>query len=85
MSHFICSNCGTSHSIFNSDSPEERAQALGVPFLGAIPIHPGVRLGGDSGRPVVLERPDSEEARTLTSIAKRLAQQVSIQTLGASS
>lgn len=82
MSHFVCPNCGTSHPIFTTDSPEERAKALNIPFLGAIPLHPGVRLGGDSGRPIVLERPDSAEARTLKSIAQRLAQQVSIHTLG---
>jgi ATP-binding protein involved in chromosome partitioning len=82
MSHFVCPNCGTSHPIFTTDSPEERARALNIPFLGSIPIHPEVRLGGDSGRPIVLEHPDSPVAQILTGIAKRLAQQVSIQTLG---
>ena len=46
------------------------------------PIHPDVRIGGDTGRPVVVEKPDSEYARALTRIAGHLAQRVSIQTLG---
>jgi len=55
----------------------------GLPFLGAIPIHPDVRAGGDQGRPVVIDRPESDYSRALKSIAGRLAQQVSIATIGA--
>jgi len=47
-------------------------------------LHPDVRIGGDSGRPVVLEKPDSEYARALSSIAGELARRVSIQTIGVS-
>ena len=51
---------------------------MGLEFLGAIPLHPQVRIGGDSGRPVVAEQPDSEYARVFTTSAGRLAQRVSI-------
>jgi ATP-binding protein involved in chromosome partitioning len=84
MSYFICPNCNTRHDIFNSGSPEERTAALGLPFLGAIPIHPDVREGGDQGRPVVMSKPESEYAKSLTRIAGHLAQRVSIQAIGAS-
>ena len=83
MSYFVCPDCGSRHEIFNSGSPEQRAESLGLTFLGAVPIHPDVRLGGDTGRPVVLGKPDSEYSRTLTRIAGHLAQRLSIQTLGA--
>jgi ATP-binding protein involved in chromosome partitioning len=85
MSYFVCPNCSTRHDIFNSGSPEERALAMGLPFLGAIPLHPEVREGGDAGRPVVLSHPESLHARALREIAGSLAQRVSIQTLAGGS
>ena len=78
MSYFVCPQCSTRHEIFNSGSPESRAAALALPFLGAIPMHPDVRAGGDHGRPVVLDKPDSDYARALSAIAGRLAQRISI-------
>jgi ATP-binding protein involved in chromosome partitioning len=82
MSYFVCPSCGSRHEIFSSGDAAERARALEIPFLGAIPLHPDVRIGGDQGRPVVVDRADTDYARTLSEIAGRLAQQVSIQTLG---
>src|SRR5437773_6268465 len=60
MSYFVCPNCSARHEIFSSGGGEARARALGLPFLGAVPLHPDVRSGGDQGAPVVLARPDSE-------------------------
>ena len=84
MSYFVCPNCHERHGIFSSEPAEDRALAMGLPFLGAIPIHPDVRAGGDAGRPVVAEKPEAEYSRALTRIAGHLAQRVSIQTLGVS-
>jgi ATP-binding protein involved in chromosome partitioning len=78
MSYFVCPNCSARHDIFSSGKGEERALAMGLPFLGAIPLHPDVRIGGDTGQPVVLSKPDSEYARALTTIAGHLAQRISI-------
>ncbi len=84
MSHFTCPKCGERHNIFASESPEERALALGLPFLGAIPMHPDVRAGGDTGRPIAADQPDGEYGKAFARIAGHLAQRVSIQTLGVS-
>ncbi len=81
MSYFHCPNCHERHEIFASGTGQERALSLGLPFLGAIPLHPEVRLGGDTGRPVVAAQPDSPYARELRKIAGVLAQRVSIHTL----
>ncbi len=83
MSYFTCPTCHERHEIFASGAGQERALSLGLPFLGAIPLHPEVRLGGDTGRPVVADQPDSPYARELRKIAGVLAQRVSIQTLSA--
>jgi ATP-binding protein involved in chromosome partitioning len=81
MSYFICPNCDQRHDIFNTGEAENRALAMGLPFLGAIPLHPDVRAGGDAGRPIVLDRPDSPYARIFREIAGRLAQRISIQAM----
>ncbi len=81
MSYFVCPDCGGRHDIFNSGEAESRALAMGLPFLGAIPLHPDVRAGGDAGRPVVIDRPDGEHARAFREIAGRLAQRISIQAM----
>ncbi len=83
MSYFVCPDCKARHAIFDTGRTEARALALGVPYLGAVPLHGAVRSGGDEGRPVVADDPGSEYARALREIAGRLAQRVSIQTHGA--
>ncbi|MBI1796540.1 MAG: Mrp/NBP35 family ATP-binding protein [Candidatus Eisenbacteria bacterium] len=83
MSYFICPSCNARHEIFGSGTGEARALAMGLPFLGAIPLHPDVRITGDEGRPAVISSPDTEYARALTAIAGHLAQRISIQTVGA--
>jgi ATP-binding protein involved in chromosome partitioning len=82
MSYFVCPDCKARHAIFDTGRTEERALALDVPYLGAIPLHGAVRKGGDEGRPVVATDPESEYAQALLEIAGRLAQRVSIQTHG---
>jgi len=51
---------------------------MGLPFLGAIPMQPDVRAGGDAGRPIVAGDSGGDAARILREIAGRLAQQISI-------
>jgi ATP-binding protein involved in chromosome partitioning len=82
MSWFACPSCHERHDIFGHGTGEERALAMGLPFLGSIPLHPEVRSGGDTGAPVVASRPDSVYAQELRRIAGALAQRVSILTLG---
>jgi len=82
MSWFSCPSCNARHDVFGHGTGEERALAMGLPFLGAIPLHSDVRVGGDTGSPVVASQPDSLYAKELRRIAGALAQRVSIQTLG---
>ena len=44
---------GTRMDIFGSGGGNQLAEAAGVPFIGAIPIDPTVRQGGDRGEPVL--------------------------------
>jgi ATP-binding protein involved in chromosome partitioning len=66
---------------FGSGGGEDLARIAKVPFLGAVPMEPSVRIGGDTGEPVVTSRPDSDAAKALKSIAEQVAARVSIEAL----
>ena len=84
MSYFVCDHCQTRHDIFSSGDAQARALALGLPFLGALPLEPAVRKGGDTGAPIVAVDPECETSRAFRTIAGALAQRISIVTIGAS-
>jgi ATP-binding protein involved in chromosome partitioning len=71
MSYFICSKCGERHEIFGHGGAESEAAALGVPFLGAVPLHIDIRTLSDSGRPIVASDPESLHAGIFREIATR--------------
>jgi ATP-binding protein involved in chromosome partitioning len=72
---------GTRMDIFGSGGGESMAETAGVPFLGAIPMDPDVRQGGDQGSPVVISRPDSAAAKALRSLAESIAASLSVAAL----
>jgi ATP-binding protein involved in chromosome partitioning len=72
---------GERMDIFGSGGGEKLAKMTGVPYIGAIPIDPQVRIGGDEGLPVVLSHPDSPVAKAMVEIAEKIAAQVSIQAI----
>ena len=79
MSFYICPHCGGRDEIFGHGGAAHAAEALGVPFLGEIPLDPAIRKRSDSGVPVVLAEPDSGSARAFSEVTGKLAQQISIQ------
>lgn len=73
MSGFTCPSCGTVTHIFHRGGGEAVARELAVPFLGKVPLDPGVVDCGDEGRPVVIAFPDSPAAAAYAGIARALA------------
>jgi len=59
MSFFTCSHCGTRHEIFGSGGARRRAEQLGVPFLGEVPLDPQLRIQADQGRTLEALQADS--------------------------
>lgn len=51
MSSYVCPNCGHEAHIFGHGGVAAEAQAIGVPFLGELPLSLDVRLAGDAGTP----------------------------------
>ena len=74
---------GTQMDIFGSGGGEQLAQATGTNFLGKIPLDQNVRIGGDSGKPIVASHPDSAAARSLREITEMIAAKVSVAALSA--
>jgi ATP-binding protein involved in chromosome partitioning len=69
---------GTRMDIFGSGGGARLAQEAGVPFIGAIPMDPTVRQGGDSGKPVVITNPESPVAMALCNVAESVAARISV-------
>ncbi|MBA7570900.1 Iron-sulfur cluster carrier protein [subsurface metagenome] len=63
MSGFICPHCGESVNIFDSGGGESLAEEMAVPFLGRIPIDPGVVDACDHGSPYVLADKETETTK----------------------
>jgi ATP-binding protein involved in chromosome partitioning len=75
MSTFICPKCGEVSDIFGHGGAKAEAEKLGVPFLGAVPLHMDIREKSDAGTPVVVDAPNGPHA----AIYKQIAQGVAVQ------
>ncbi len=71
MSTFVCPKCGERSDIFGHGGAEAEARKLGVPFLGAIPLHMEIRETSDAGRPVTAVAPESARAALFRDIAAK--------------
>ena len=69
---------GSRMDIFGHGGGRALAEASKVPFIGEIPIDPQVRIGGDSGVPVVVSHPQSAAAQALVAVAQDVAARVSV-------
>jgi ATP-binding protein involved in chromosome partitioning len=78
MSFFIAPDTGKKYDIFGSGGGEKISKELSAPFLGGIPIHPGIREGGDKGIPITEGLSDSEHSKIIIKISENLAEQVEI-------
>lgn len=70
---------GTRVDVFGQGGGEELAKKADVAFLGAIPMDPEVRIGGDEGKPIVVSNPESAAGKALQSIAEQLAARLSVE------
>ena len=72
---------GTRMDLFGSGGGERLAQSTKTTFLGGIPIDQNVRIGGDTGKPIVVSHPDSPVAKALIEISQKIAAKVSVAAL----
>jgi Mrp family chromosome partitioning ATPase len=72
MSGMICPHCGKPINIFKEGGGEKTAREMGVPFLGRVPLEPHIVESGDTGRPFIIEKPDSEAAKAFMAIVEKI-------------
>ena len=82
MSFFQCPHCGERTEIFSHGGGEAASRKLEVPFLGEVPIDLKTRIGGDTGRPVVIEDPESVQSKIFMKIAEQMAARISTLSIG---
>lgn len=78
MAYFIAPDTGNRYEIFGNGGAERAAEQFRVPFLGRLPLDPQAREGGDLGKPVVIEHPDSEIANFFHEIAGNVAARLAV-------
>ncbi|KAF0151818.1 MAG: Chromosome-partitioning ATPase protein [Ignavibacteria bacterium] len=77
MSYFLAPDTGKRYDIFGTDGGKKLAEQLSLTLLGQLPINQNIREGGDKGKPVVFDQPDSEQAKQIFGISRNLAAEVS--------
>ena len=58
--------------LFGQGGGTETALALQTVFLGEVPLHQEVRMGGDHGTPIVATNPENSASQAIQEIAKSL-------------
>ncbi len=69
---------GTRMDVFGAGGGKQMAAEMNTPFLGAIPMNPAVRIGGDTGKPITISEPDAPSAKALRSVAESVAARLSV-------
>lgn len=74
MSGFACPTCNSLHAIFKSGGGEKTASDWCIPFLGRLPIDPGVVTAGDAGQ--TIDSLTSHTKEKMQHIVDRMLQQL---------
>ena len=70
-----------SGDVFGRGGARQKAQELGVPFLGEVPIDAGIRIQGDEGRISALFAEDNPARPHLLHVCEQIAMQIARQLL----
>ena len=71
-----------SGEIFGRGGARKKADELGVPFLGEVPIEAGIRVKGDDGKMAAVFDEDSPSREPLQHVCERVAVEIAKQLLG---
>lgn len=74
MSYFECPQCHHQTHIFSHAGAKNKAQELGVDFLGELPLEEATRYGADQGKPIVVKEPESAQAKRFLAMAEKVLQ-----------
>jgi ATP-binding protein involved in chromosome partitioning len=66
------------YHLFGEGGARRAAEELGVDHLGEVPFDPRIVEGGDAGRPILVDLPDSEAARAFVQIAEKIVRKLAV-------
>ena len=72
MSFLLNEETNEKSYLFGQGGGPTTAQALSTAFLGEIPIHEEIRMGGDHGIPITKSNPDHYASEAICSVAKEI-------------
>ncbi len=72
MSYFVAPDTGRRYDIFGHGGAALGAAAMGMPFLGEVPLDMAIRETSDAGRPVVVGDPQGPQAAAFRAIAQEI-------------
>lgn len=80
MSGFVCPKCKGESEIFRASTGGGRALAkeMGIPFLGAVPLDPRIRMACDYGESYFDSFPDSPACIAFKGLVRNLAEQLGL-------
>ena len=76
MSYLVVPGTGQRVDAFGQGGGRRTAEEMGVHFLGEIPLDPQIRIGGDTGRPVVLQGDGRPHGESFLQLARAVAERV---------
>ncbi|MBY0375208.1 MAG: Mrp/NBP35 family ATP-binding protein [Bryobacteraceae bacterium] len=76
MSYLIVPGTDQKIDVFGSGGGKRTAEKMSIPFLGELALHPDVRVGGDSGRPVTIYGESDGRAKPFFDLARNVVNQV---------
>jgi ATP-binding protein involved in chromosome partitioning len=76
MSYLVCPHCQQRVDVFSTGGGERTAHEMKVNFLGALPLDPEVRAGGDTGKPVALRNADDAHGKVFLELAQRTIERI---------
>jgi ATP-binding protein involved in chromosome partitioning len=69
MAGFQCPHCRHTTPIFGEGGGARLGEEFGIPLLGSVALDPEMRIGGDTGAPIVVARPESASAAAFRQMA----------------
>ncbi|MFQ5601915.1 MAG: Mrp/NBP35 family ATP-binding protein [bacterium] len=77
MSYFVCPHCSERTEIFDHGGGKKASEQFNTAFLGEIPLDTKIRIGGDTGKPIVVAEADSPVTAAFKKLAESIIAQVS--------
>ena len=78
MSYYQCKKCGHQEHIFSSGGGDKLAQQFATEILGQLPLDIDIRQHADGGKPLLLEKPDSNLSRAYRDTARQISMKLAL-------